>query len=436
MEDKKTVGEENTPQNIKNKAKPKLKQYFMKSFSTFIVVLACIACYFAFLRVDDIAELCREIGGILQPIVIGFVFAYLMNPIVTRVEKRLIPFVDKYMKDKQKAKSFSRTIGIIASLIFAFAVVALLLNMVIPELYESIRGLILSLPQQISDAMKYLESKSLHESVLSDTVATIVEGGVENFQRWLQTDLLDSINQMMTSVTVGLINAVETIFDLIIGVIVSVYVLNSKEKFVGQSKKAMFALMTPEHANLILHITRKSNEIFGRFIIGKIIDSFIIGVICFIGLTLLDMPYILLVSVIIGVTNIVPFFGPFIGAVPSIILILLNDPIKGIYFMIFIVLLQQFDGNILGPKILGNSTGLSAFWVVFSILLGGGLFGFVGMIMGVPTFAVLYYLINIFLEQKLLKKKLPLDSKEYEEISYIINPGQKILYAPDENNKK
>ena len=153
--------------------------------------------------------------------------------------------------------------------------------------------------------------------------------------------------------------------------------------------------------------------------IGKIIDSIIIGILCFIGLSILDMPYTLLVSVIVGVTNVVPFFGPYIGAVPSAILILLSSPIKGVYFIIFILVLQQFDGNILGPKILGDSTGLSAFWVVFSILLGGGLFGFVGMIMGVPTFAVLYYLVNMFVEQKLERKKLPKASKEYEDIQYI-----------------
>ena len=135
------------------------------------------------------------------------------------------------------------------------------------------------------------------------------------------------------------------------------------------------------------------------------------------------MPYTLLVSVVVGVTNVIPFFGPFIGAIPSIILILLAEPIKGLYFMIFILLLQQFDGNILGPKILGNSTGLSAFWVVFSILLGGGLFGFVGMVMGVPTFAVLYYLVNMFVEKKLEKKKLPMASDAFEKIDYIDEAG-------------
>ena len=175
---------------------------------------------------------------------------------------------------------------------------------------------------------------------------------------------------------------------------------------------------------MVLHLTTKSNEIFGGFIIGKIIDSAIIGVLCFFGLTILNMPYAVLVSVIVGVTNVIPFFGPYIGAIPSAILIMLADPIKGLYFIIFILLLQQFDGNILGPKILGNSTGLSAFWVIVAILLGGGLFGFVGMIMGVPTFAVLYYIVQMIMNYRLERKKLPANSNFYDAMSYVDDDGK------------
>ena len=175
---------------------------------------------------------------------------------------------------------------------------------------------------------------------------------------------------------------------------------------------------------MILHLTIKSNEIFGGFIIGKIIDSAIIGVLCFAGLSILNMPYAMLVSVIVGVTNVIPFFGPYIGAIPSTILIMIAEPIQGLYFAIFILILQQIDGNIIGPKILGDSTGLSAFWVVFSILLGGGLFGFVGMIMGVPTFAVLYYIAQMFINQKLERKKLPTSSERYGSESYVNDEGE------------
>lgn len=411
--------EKNKPKNITPRTQMKIKQYFMRGLTSFLVILAGIVCYFAFLRLDDIAGLLGKIGGILQPIILGLVFAYLLNPLVTIIENQVIKMFEKKAKNREKLRKVSRSIGIAGSLLVAFAVVILLLNMVIPELYRSIRDLIMGLPHQINNAIDFLESEKIHDTAFSGTIKSVLENGAEAFQMWLKTDLLTRINQMMSFVTVGVFSVVETLFDIAVGVIVSVYVLNSKEKFTGQCKKITYALLSRERANLMLQITRKSHKIFGGFVIGKIIDSIIIGILCFIGLSILDIPYTLLVSVIVGVTNVVPFFGPYIGAIPSAILILLSEPIKGIYFVIFILVLQQFDGNILGPKILGDSMGLSAFWVVFSILLGGGLFGFVGMIMGVPTFAVFYYLVSMFIEQKLERKKLPKESKEYEEIQYI-----------------
>ena len=227
----------------------------------------------------------------------------------------------------------------------------------------------------------------------------------------------------MTHLTVGLYTLVMELFHAVIGVIVSVYILFGKETFINQSKKATYAIFPTERANLLIHIAVKTNEIFGGFIIGKIIDSIIIGILCFIGTSLLNMPYAMLVSVIVGMTNVIPFFGPYIGAIPSAVLIALADPMKGVYFLIFILLLQQFDGNILGPKILGNSTGLSAFWVIVSILLGGGLFGILGMLFGVPAFAVIYYIVKLFLDNQLEKKKLPTESECYNGDSYVDNDG-------------
>ena len=231
----------------------------------------------------------------------------------------------------------------------------------------------------------------------------------------------------MSNLTSGVINIVNEVMNVLIGIIVSVYVLFSKEKFNAQAKKAVYALMTPPHANLTLHIVTKSNQIFGGFMIGKVIDSMIIGVLCYIGTAILKMPYALLVSVIVGVTNVIPFFGPYIGAIPCIILIGLADPLKGLYFAIFILLLQQLDGNVIGPKILGDSTGLSAFWVIFSILLGGGIFGFIGMVMGVPTFAVIYYIVEMLINYKLEKRNLPTRTQCYDNKSYVTDDG---TYVP------
>ena len=224
--------------------------------------------------------------------------------------------------------------------------------------------------------------------------------------------------------------------NIMIGVIISVYLLVSKQKFVGQGKKVLYALFYERQANNILEVVRKSHSIFSGFISGKLIDSLIIGVLCFIGMSIMKMPYIPLVSVLVGVTNVIPFFGPYLGAIPSILLILLISPGKGIMFLIFIIILQQLDGNIIGPKILGSSTGLSAFWVIFAILIGSGLFGIIGMIAGVPVFAVIYYLIKTGLEYSLRKKNLPTDTKEYENLDYIETGKHTLIYQMEEAKEK
>lgn len=319
----------------------KLKTYFMKGFTYFLVIVACIVCYFAFLRIDDIAKFLKEVATILQPIIMGLVFAYLLNPMVKMIERNLIPVLDEKIKNEKKVRNWARNIGVFTSILITLAVVVLLLNMVLPELYESIRDMIISLPGQMNDAMEYLEAHAIKDSAISGTLNTVLENAAASLETWLRTDLISQVNQMMSSLTNGVISFFETLFNIVIGLIVSVYVLTSKEKFIGQCKKATYALFQKERANLILQITRKSNEIFGGFVIGKIIDSIIIGIICFVVLSILKMPYTLLVSVVVGVTNVIPFFGPFIGAIPSIILILLAEPIKGLYFMIFILLLQR-----------------------------------------------------------------------------------------------
>ena len=217
----------------------------------------------------------------------------------------------------------------------------------------------------------------------------------------------------------GVVLVVRAVFDILIGLIVMVYLLNMKEKLLAQAKMIIYWVFPLKIANKVIEEGRYVHQVFGGFIIGKLLDSLIIGLICFVLLGFANMPYVLLVSVIVGVTNVIPFFGPFIGAIPSAFLILLSDPMKCLYFLIFVLLLQQFDGNILGPKILGDSTGLSSFWVLFSILLFGGLMGFVGMIIGVPTFAVMYRLVTEFTTWRLGKKALSGNLNEYDRLNYI-----------------
>ena len=405
---------EEAPQ-IGGRRPSRIRQQINRGMTVFVIVAACILFYFALLRLGHISDVIFKIIDVLKPVLYGCVIAYLLNP---KLQER--------MKKPENAEKVSRSVGIFVSLIILIVLITVLLNMLIPELYSSIRNMVLTLPKQVNDALDKINSIQLEDSTTVAILKNALEEGTTMLTNWLRTDLMTQVNSLMSNLTVGIFNVISEIFNMLIGVIVSVYILYSKEIFARQCKKAVYALLRADRANMVLHITTKSNEIFGGFVIGKILDSAIIGLLCFIGLTILNMPYTMLVSVIVGVTNVIPFFGPYIGAIPSTILIALEDPMKGLYFLIFILILQQFDGNILGPKILGNSTGLSAFWVVTSILLGGGLFGFVGMVMGVPTFAVIYYIADMILENKLKKKKLPVRSDSYDEWSYVDSSGEYI----------
>lgn len=414
----------------------KLRQQLNRGMTAFVVIILCMLCFFALLRMDDITKVVKLVFGILKPIVYGLAIAYLLNPIVKMVEYFLIPKLEKHMPNFKKKERFARSVGILVAVIVMIAIVTALFNMLIPELYRSIKNMVLTVPGQINEALNTLTLLMSQDSTLGQFFTTLIREATTFLQNWLRTDLLSQINEFMSHLTEGVFNIINEVMNIVIGIIVSIYVLYSKEKFLMQTKKIIYALFKPGHANMILHLSIKSNEIFGGFIIGKLIDSAIIGTLCFVALSIMKMPYTVLVSVIVGVTNVIPFFGPYIGAIPSAILIMLSDPKMGIYFVIFILILQQLDGNVIGPKILGDSTGLSAFWVMFAILLGGGLFGFVGMILGVPTFAVIYYIVNMLVNHKLEKRKLPTETNCYDRMSYVDADGTYVHSDNNEMNRK
>ena len=406
-----------------NNGPSKLKQQFSQGLTLLLVVIVCLLIYFALLRLEMISNVIHLILGILKPIIYGFAIAYLLNPIVKKVDEHLIPYINKHFPNGKKAAQISRGTGIFIAVILLISIITALCNMMLPELYKSIWNMVSTVPSQLNTAVDQITKMMSKDTTTGQLFTNVLMQATDFIQNWMKTDLLEQVNVVMSNLTVGVINVVKELFNGIIGIIISVYVLWGKEVFSQQSKKIVYAIFKPNSANMILHLTIKSNEIFGGFIIGKIIDSVIIGILCFIGLSILKMPYTLLVSVIVGVTNVIPFFGPYIGAIPSAILITLSNPIKGLYFLIFILILQQIDGNIIGPKIIGNSTGLSAFGVVFSILLGGGLFGIPGMILGVPTFAVLSYIVTMLINHNLEKKNLPTDASCYDELSYVDTDG-------------
>lgn len=396
-----------------------IRPYLAIALTAVLVICLCIVFFFLIYRYNGFAAGWKKLTAILQPIIIGIVIAYLINPIMVFFEKHLMRWIEPKMKKKAKAKKLCRGIATLGALAVFILIIVVLLVMLIPQLVESIQGVATTLPSEVQHLIdktnKYLSSDSEAANFVEDTLIY----ATNYIKDWAMNDLLPKSNTYLTSITTGLINVFKVLLNIIVGLIVSVYLLFSKETFIGQFKKLNYALFKPKKANIVIQTARKSNEIFGGFISGKILDSMIIGIICYIVLLIMKMPYPVLVSVIVGVTNIIPFFGPFIGAVPSFIIIVLANPIQGLYFLIFVVILQQVDGNIIGPNILGDSTGLSPFWVIFSIMVGGGLFGFAGMLLGVPTFAVIYYIMQEILRYFLRKRDLPQDSSQYIELEKI-----------------
>ena len=385
------------------------------TLTTISIIGGGILVFFALYRFESITKIIKNITHILAPVIYGLGFAYILNPMVRFWERKFEQFLNKKITNIQKLKKASRSFGIFISLLLTIVALYILFLLVIPELIETIYGLVISIPSQMEEFEHYITGIMDANNEVSALFQTVIVSLGNWFESWLKNDLLKQV----TGLTTGIFNVVNVLIDIILGFIISVYVLSSKETFITKSKMIIYAIFSTEKANAILKIARKSNHIFSGFISGKLIDSVIIGILCFIGLSIMDMPYVILVSVIVGVTNVIPFFGPYIGAIPSAFLILLANPIKGIYFIIFIIILQQIDGNIIGPKILGEFTGLTAFWVVFSILLGGGLFGFIGMLLGVPIFAVLYYIAGQVMEHLLRKKNLPTTEEHYSNLHHI-----------------
>lgn len=428
--------EENGKINGK-KQKPNwdLQKYIVIALITFVTFCCCILFFFVLYRYHGFREGWQKLMKVLQPIIIGFIVAYLMNPVMMFLERNLMTVLEGRMKSRRQAKKISRTAGTIGSILFLMLIIFLLLNMMIPELVSSIRNMAESLPEEIDSLTAWVEKIFNGDDELAYTLNTIFEQLNNNVEHMVQ-QMLPEINTYVTSITTGVVSFVKVFFNFIIGLVVAIYLLMSKETFIGQGKKIVYAVFPTKIGNYVTKTLRVSNDIFGGFISGKILDSAIIGVLCYIGLLILKMPYSMLVAVIVGVTNVIPFFGPYIGAVPCFVLIALAEPIKGVYFLIFILVLQQIDGNFIGPKILGNSTGLSPFWVVFAILVGGGLFGFMGMLLGVPTFAVIYYLIRELVAYVLRKRKLPEATVDYIKMENIDIRTRELRYGSSPKDKK
>ena len=404
--------------------------YVKMGVTAFVTVAACITFFFVLYRFDAIAGLLSKIMKSAESIIIGLALAYLLMPTKNFIEKRVYRLLRNKRFKKDKAKEIAKFVAITGAIIFLFIIIGVLIAILVPALITSIFGLVEAMPGYIDSFVAWIEEIGLADSSVALMIGETITSLTSELQTWAKNEILPLVQEYLGQITSGVLAVLKAILNFIIGIVVVVYVMSIQETLTGQCKKIVYAIFPAKEGNIIIDTVRKSHEIFGGFVTGKIIDSAIIGVIAYIGCMILQIPSALLVSFIIGVTNVIPFFGPFIGAVPTILLVLIQSPIHALYLAIFILILQQVDGNIIGPKILGDSTGLSAFWILTSISIAGGLFGFFGMLLGVPVFAVIYYIVQQIVKYRMEKKNLSSDTEEYVTLVSIDEGSKEMKYAP------
>mgnify|MGYP005911226647 FL=1 len=386
-----------------------------------LVLLALAVVFLVIQALLNLSGLVAGLKGILdslRAIVLGCVMAYLLYPLTRFAEQFLL-----YHKVTPQA---ARVLSTTFSTCVLLALIVLFAYFIIPQLVFNVPPLIQSLPSMVTDFSRQVSEYLAAHGQSTEIITSFSDKIATAFNQWLQADPLSALMDLAGRVA----TAARGVLNFIIGIIVMVYLLMSRDQFIGQGKKLLFALCKKRATcDVILKHLRAINQIFSGFVSGKLLDSLIIGIICGICLSLLQMPYAMLISIIVGITNIIPVFGPFFGAIPSAFILLLTDPGKCLIFILFIIILQQVDGNIIGPKILGDSTGLSAFWVLFSLLLFNHLMGFWGMLLGVPLFASFYYLLREFVNSRLRQRDLPVGTKDYIHIAGIEENGT-ITYLP------
>ena len=368
------------------------------SLSVFSAIGLSLLLYFMLLRLQGVGAVLRTVSDILAPFVYGGVVAYLLRPLCNAYESFLVELFPK------KLKQLSNSVAVILSLVTGLLIVYTLIIMVAPQLYQSVLSLWYSLPDKINQFVAWATGIFGEDEEMLHLFNTASQMLMEELETWAKNTLVPYISNIVSGVGSSVLKVLNFLYDMLIGLIVAVYLLGSRKKFARQSVLLVRSTLKPKWADMFLAEIAFIDRVFGGFIDGKLVDSAIIGVLCYIGCLIFKFPNPLLIAAIVGITNIIPFFGPFIGAIPSTFLILIEDPIKALWFVLFVLVLQQLDGNIIGPAILGDRTGLSSFWVLFTIILFGGLWGVVGMIIAVPLFAVIYDTIKKLVRRGLVTK--------------------------------
>lgn len=398
--------------------KIKIKSRYVKlSLSIFAAGIGLLMCFYLLYNTGNVKGFFGKINDILTPFYIGIIMAYLLCPVYNGtlrcVYSRNRGRFKTYVRDYRVSRLVASLVSFLVLLLCLFGFVML----VIPALVDSVTGLVGQIPDVAEKAVEWVRTHVVENSELAELIEGKLEADSQKLFEWGQNKLLPGAEALVTRVSAGIVGTLSIILDIFIALVICIYILNSKEIFQAQAKKFILAVCSRERSDRIFEFGHICNETFGGFINGKIIDSIIIGIICFIAMSLLRLPEAVLISVVVGITNVIPFFGPFIGAIPSILLLLLIEPWAAFKFAILIFVLQQVDGNIIGPKILGKSTNLASFWVMFAILVGGGLFGFAGMILGVPTMAVIYIYASRAVNNRLNSKHMAVQTEVYEDFT-------------------
>ncbi len=426
------------------KMKPEKNQVTW-AITIFWLCISLMLVYYLLFHGKTLGKTFSTIVNSLSGIVIGIVIAFVLIPLLEFIEEKILAPIYKKRgfdvsrastADKKKRKQV-RNISVLLTMIIFFIIVYGLFRIIIPQLIQSIREIVYNFPMYIHNINEYSNAFLANRPDLQKIIDSQLDTYYENLSEFLYKQLLPmmpSVNTIVKVASQSLFSIVGVIFDIVVGLIVAIYVLLSKERFSTSGKKLAYAVFREEFANELVGGFRFVKNTFQAFVGGKLVDSLIIGFICYFGCLILKINYPVLISVIVGLTNIIPFFGPYIGGIAGALLLVLIDPVKALIFLIFVIVLQQFDGNILGPRIIGNSTGLSSFWVIFSITLFGGLWGIVGWLIGVPIFAVLYALVSRITNILLERKGLSTNTKDYYDLAYIEDKEFKPL--SDKNNTK
>ncbi|MGN0609399.1 MAG: AI-2E family transporter [Oscillospiraceae bacterium] len=396
------------------------KKYTTIAVYTVITFAVCLLLVVLVKESEKISAGLKTVAKVLAPVTWGVVIAYILNPVMMWSEKCL----KKLLEKKKERPKLVRSLSVFLSMILLIAILIAFVAILIPQIVDSIVGIAGNFSTYLSNfekwIYKFVEDYPDIYNFVQDQFNSI-QPKINEFVN----NLIPQLANIAVKLKDGAIGLIGGLKDFVIGFIVAIYLLFSKEKFIAQARKMISAIFPKYFAQGVFNVASHANKTLGGFISGKILDSTIIGIITFICMTIMKMDFVALISVVIGVTNIIPFFGPFIGAIPSAVLLLVAAPRQVIPFVVFIIILQQFDGNILGPKILGDSTGLSPFWVMFAIFVGGGLFGFAGMLLGVPVFAVIYSMISDFVNFLLRRKGMSADTGDYYAPAAETSPSSK-----------